>query len=276
LRTDVLPGWIVLSVVLAGRRWRRLLVPLALMAAIALPWALYKRQYTHEFDLMPTNTGEVLLLSLCEVPGAFPYPCTDEGYVEWARRAGHAAAASQAASNLAVAEVVRHWVTYPVHFGFMVWYKLRRCVLGESWPGFRTRLNLLYADYVRQAGLFICLLAVMAVAIAVGHARRRSLLLGWALFLNMPIFFVVFTSGGRFYAAAGVSLLVAAIPLLLERELYSGVKRHPWRAAIVIVCCGLYVAEGQRVQDWVLANDSVHYWAPFLDPRGSSLEFIGH
>ena len=73
VRNDVLPGWIGLSVALAGRRWWRLVVPLVLMASIALPWALYKRQYRHEFNLMPTNTGEVLLLSLCEAPGSFPY-----------------------------------------------------------------------------------------------------------------------------------------------------------------------------------------------------------
>jgi hypothetical protein len=279
LRNDVLPGWVVLSVALAGRRWWRLLVPVALMASIALPWALYKRQYRHEFDLMPTNTGEVLFLSLCEAPGAFPYECTDNGYFEWAKRAGHADPTSQAASNLAVAEVVRHWVTYPVHFGFMVWFKLRRCVLDQSWPGFRTRINLLYSGFgfgTLRLGLFVFLLAIVAMAIAVDHAIRRTLLLGWVLFLNMPIFFVVFTSAGRFYAAAGVSLLVTAIPLLLDGGLYSRIKRYPWRAALVIACFGLFILEGHRVEDWVRAHDAVHYWAPFLDPHDSSLEFVGH
>jgi hypothetical protein len=276
LRNDVLPGWVVLSIALAGRRWWRLVVPVVLMASIALPWAFYKRQYRHEFNLMPTNTGEVLLLSLCEAPGAFPYECTDHGYFEWARRAGHADIASQAASNLAVAEVVRHWVTYPVHFGFMVWFKLRRCLLDQSWPGFRTRINLLYSGTLRDLGLFVVLLAVVTMAIAVDHARRRTLLLGWVLFLNMPLFFIVFTSAGRFYAAAGVSLLVTAIPLLFERGLYSSIKRYPWRAAFVIACFALFIVEGRRVEDWVRTDDAVHYWAPFLNPHDSSLEFVGH
>ena len=276
LRNDVLPGWVVLSVALAGRRWWRLIVPVALMASIALPWALYKRQYRHEFDLMPTNTGEVLLLSLCEAPGAFPYECTDNGYFEWAKQAGYADPTSRAASNLAVAEVVRHWVTYPVHFGFMVWFKLRRCVLDQAWPGFRSRINLLYAGALRDLSLFVFLLAVVIMAIAVGHAAGRTMRLGWVLFLNMPIFFVVFTSGGRFYAAAGVSLLVSAIPLLFEGGLYSSMRRYPWRAAFVIVCFGLFIAEGRHVEDWVRANDAVHYSAPFLDPHDSSLAFVGH
>lgn len=276
LRNDVLPGWVALSVALAGRRWWRLTVPVALMASIALPWAFYKRQYRHEFDLMPTNTGEVLLLSLCEAPGAFPYECTDNGYFEWAKRAGHADPTSLAASNLAVAEVVRHWVTYPVHFGFMVWFKFRRSVLDQAWPGFRSRINVLYSGTLRDFGLFVFLLAVVMMAIAVGHAPRRTLLLGWVLFLNMPIFFVVFTSAGRFFAAAGVSLLVTAIPLLFEGGLYSRMKRYPWRAAFVVACFGLFVVEGRHLEDWVRANDAVHYWAPFLDPHDSSLEFLGH
>jgi hypothetical protein len=153
------------------------------------------------------------------VPGAFPYECTDSGYFEWAKRVGHPDPASQPTSNLAVAEVLRHWATYPVHFGFMVWVKFRRCVFDEAWPGSRTRVNLLYGGVPRDMGLFGILLAVVATSLAVNHERRRSFLLGWPLFLNMPIF-VVFESVGRFYAPAGVSLIVTAIPLLFERGLY--------------------------------------------------------
>ncbi len=274
MRNDVLFGWIVVSFALCGRRWRRLAVPILLIAAIAVPWGLYKRQYRHEFNLLPTNAGEVLLLGLCEAPGAFPYECNDGGYFDWARRVGHPDAASQPASNLAVAETVRHWVTYPVHFGFMVWFKLRRAVFGESWPGFRSRLNVLYAGLMREVGLFVALLTVWTISLAVNHQRRRSLVLGWALFLNMPMFFLVFSSNGRFYAAAGVSLLVAAVPLLFERGLYLQIRRHGYRAAVVGVCVGLFIAEGRRVEDWVRTHDSVHYWAPILDPERSTLKFV--
>jgi hypothetical protein len=276
MRTDVLPGWIVVSIAMAGWRWRGVLVPAVLICAIAVPWGLYKRQYRHEFDFMPTNMGEVLFLSLCEVPGAFPYSCSDGGYFEWAARAGHRDPVTRRASSLATSEVLRHWATYPVHFGFMVWYKLRRAVFGESWPGFRTRLNLPYRGLVREVGLFAFLLTVLFVSLAVNHQRRRSLLLGWALFLNMPIFFLVFTSTGRFYAAAGVSLLVVSVPLLFERDLYAQVRRHPWRAAAVIAGVLLFTAEGRRVEDVVLAHDALHYWSPVLDPSRSTLRFVGH
>jgi len=163
-----------------------------------------------------------------------------------------------------------------VHFGFMVWFKLRRCVLDQSWPGFKTRLSFLYTGILRGVGLFVPLLALVIIAIAVGHARERTLMLGWVLWLNMPIFLIVFTSGGRFYAPAGVSLLVAAIPLLFERDLYGRIRRYPWRAGFVVACFGLLVAGGASIEDLVLRHDALHYWAPFLDPHDSSLAFIGH
>src|SRR5439155_3890851 len=88
--------------------------------------------------------------------------------------------------------------------------------------------NRLYG-VARASGLFGLLLAVVAVSLAVNHQRTRSFLLGWVLFLNMPLFFVVFSSGGRFYSAAGVSLVVAAVPLLFERGFYKQMARYPWR-----------------------------------------------
>jgi hypothetical protein len=92
----------------------------------------------------------------------------------------------------------------------------------------------------------------------------------------MPIFFLVFASTGRFYAAAGISLLVVSVPLLFERNLYAQVRRHPWRAAAVIAGVLLFTAEGRRVEDIVLAHDALHYWAPVLDPSRSTLRFAGH
>ena len=275
MRNDVLPGWLAISLVLAHRRWRYLAVPVILIVTIALPWALYKRQYTHELDLMPTNTGEVLFLSLCEVPGAFPYECSDAGYFDWARRISQSGPTSSKASYLAVAEVLRHWATYPVHFMLMVWAKFRRCVFTTSWPGIQTPLNWPY-HLIREMGVFLILLALVVVSMVVNHQRRRSFLLGWALFFNMPLFFVVYESAGRFNTAAGVSLLVAAIPLLFEPGLYAQMGRHPWRVAAVVACVGAFFVGGQRVEDWILTNDSQHYWAPLLDPGQSTLSFTSH
>ncbi len=272
MRNDVLPGWIAIALVLAHRRWRYLAVPVILIVTIALAWAFYKQPYKHELDLMPTNTGEVLFLSLCEVPGAFPYECTDEGYFDWARGIGQSDPTSNKASHLAVAAVLRHWMTYPVHFTLMVGAKFRRCMFTTCWSGIQTPLNWSY-HIIREAGAFVMLLALVIVSMAVNHERRRSFLLGWALFFNMPLFFVVYESGGRFNVAAGVSLLVAAIPLLFEPGLYAQMARHPWRVAAVAACVAAFFVGGRHVEEWIVKNDSLHYWAPLLDPGKSTLRF---
>ena len=114
---------------------------------------------------------------------------------------------------------------------------------------------------------------MVAVSLAVNHQRRRSILLGWAIFFNMPLFFVLFESSGRFYPAAGVALTVLAIALLFERELYARMARHPWRVAAVVACVVLFVVAGEPVERWIMTNDAVHYWAPLLDPATSTLRF---
>jgi hypothetical protein len=100
------------------------------------------------------------------------------------------------------------------------------------------------------------------------------MLLGWPLFLNMPIFLIVFDSAGRFYAAAAVSLIVTAVPLLFERGFAIQLRRHGWRAAVVVGCAALFMAGGPRVEAWVQANDALHYWAPLLDPGRSTIPFV--
>jgi hypothetical protein len=272
MRNDVLPGWAIVSVMLAAPRWRYLLVPLLLTVTIALPWGLYKQRYTHEFSPLPTNTGEVLFLSLCEVPGRFPYPCTDAGYFDWVRRAIAPDPTSRHASDAAAAEVVRHWVTYPVHFGFMVSTKFRRAVSDHSWLGVHTRFSSLYT-IGREAGAFLFLLTAVIVAVAVNHERRRSLLLGWALFFNMPLFFVAFDSAGRFYAAAGVAAVIASVPLLAEPDFYRQIVRRRRRAAIVLACVVALMVGGRWVEGFVETHDGLHYWAPLLDPHASTLAF---
>jgi hypothetical protein len=58
VRNDVLPGWFAITAVAARRGWLALLLTACAAGVIAIPWAMYKRQYRHEFDLLPTNTGE--------------------------------------------------------------------------------------------------------------------------------------------------------------------------------------------------------------------------
>jgi hypothetical protein len=124
--------------------------------------------------------------------------------------------------------------------------------------------------------LFVVLLIVMASALAVNYQRRRTLLLAWAVFLNMPMFFVTYSSRGRFYPAAGVSLLAATVPCLCDREYYRAIAGRRWRAAMLVACLAAFVVLGPRVEQLMTRNDALHYWTPWLDPGQSTLRFTGH
>jgi hypothetical protein len=87
------------------------------------------------------------------------------------------------------------------------------------------------------------------------------------------MFFLTFASGGRFYPAAGVSLVVATVPLLCDREFYAAMARRPKRVAVVIAFVTAFVAGGSRVEQLVTTHDRLHYWAPLLDPDRSTLKF---
>jgi hypothetical protein len=270
VRNDVLPGWFAISAFLARRRWPLMLLTACVAAVIAVPWAIYKRQYRHEFDLLPTNTGEVLFLSVCEVPGTFRYPCTDSGYFDWAAGISHADPTSARASNRAIVEVIRQWLTYPVHTVLMIWFKLRRCIYDWAWPGFQTPFNTPFI-WARERGGFLALVTAIAMSIAVDHQRRRSVLLAWPLLFDLPIFLVVFASAGRFFGPAGVSAIVAGVPVILERGLYRQIRRYPWRAAVVLGCAAAFAIGAAPVERFIVTHDALHYWAPLLDPGQSSL-----
>ena len=73
-----------------------------------------------------------------------------------------------------------------------------------------------------------------------------------------------------------MGLLVATLPLLCDAEFYTVLARHPWRVAVVIACVTAFVAGGSRVEALIAANDSLHYCAPLLDPKQSTLRFDTH
>jgi hypothetical protein len=78
------------------------------------------------------------------------------------------------------------------------------------------------------------------------------------------------TSEGRYYGAVGVALLVGAVPLLFEKQFYQAILSRHRATAAVFVCVGVLAATAWPIHDWLLRNDTFHYWTPFLDPSASS------
>src|SRR5438552_15819981 len=96
----------------------------------------------------------------------------------------------------------------------MLYDKMLRFLGGDVWPGHASDLQRSLFQIVPRARLVVFLLTTMALAVAAGHERLRTLLLAWPLFLDAPVVWVLHASDGRFYSAAGVDLVVAGVPLL--------------------------------------------------------------
>jgi hypothetical protein len=270
MRPDVLPGWAIVSVALHARQPRRLLLPLAFAAAIGISWAAYKMQYTGEFVPTTSTTGASLVCGLWEAPSKFPWVCSDESYFAWVSSHTTFDPKSAAGGNVVIREVLRFWLIYPGHFVFMIYNKILRCFSGDLWPGIPTDLQQSIFQVVGRGSLILTLATVIVLAIAVGYRRERTLLLSWPILLNAPVFWIMQTSEGRYYAAVGVAILIAAVPLLLDRGFFVRALERRSRSLAVLAGIAVVAVAAWPVHDWLLRTDSVHYWTPFLDPSRSS------
>jgi hypothetical protein len=273
MRPDVLPGWAVVSVVLHAKHWRRLLVPVALFLLIGGAWGAYKARYTGEFALTTTSAGAALFCGLWEVPSRFRYAmaCTDETYFDWIHQFTPFQPQSAAANSFATREALRFWLTYPGHVILMVYDKMMQVLNGDLWPGYVTQLQVTVFNVVPRYYVVMSLLTVIAVSVVIGYERTRTLLLGWPLFLDAPLFFVMFASLGRFYSAVGIALLAASVPTLFEPAFYAAISTRKRQTAWVVACAAAFAMSAWPIRAWLLGNDALHYWTPLLDPAASSL-----
>ncbi len=273
MRPDVLPGWFVVAIALHWQHPRRLLLPATLLVAIGVAWGAYKARYTGEFSMTTTSVGASLFCGLWEVPSRFRLggPCTDAVYFDWIHQHTPFEPRSTAANSFATREVLRFWVTYPGHLLIMLYGKMMQVLNGDLWPGLATQLQVWVFGVVPRYAIVLPLLTVVAVCGAIGYQRRRTLLLGWPLFLNAPLFWVMFASLGRFYSAVGIALLAAAIPPIYEPAFYKAIAARPWRAAAIAACAAVFAVSAWPIYDWLLRNDALHYWTPLLNPAASPL-----
>src|SRR5436190_1744303 len=271
-RLDALPGWLIVSLALHRREWRRLLVPATLFIAIGCSWGVYKLRYTHEFAMTTSSAGASLFCGLWEVPSRFALTCSDSSYFEWVRRHTSFDPRSKRANDFAIREVVRFWVTFPGHLAIMIDDKLMQCLGGRCWPGFRTSLHeALFYLLAWPPRMIAGLLTIIGLCLAVGHERGRTLLLAWPVFLDAPMFWIMFESEGRFYGAIPIALLVAAVPPLFEGEFYRRLTSRPRCALSVLAGAGVLAVSAWPLHDWLMRADALHYWTPFLDPSKSAL-----
>jgi hypothetical protein len=263
MRPDGVVGWAAVSLVLYWRRWRWLALPAALYLAIGLSWGAYKYQYTGDFSMTTNTVGDNAWIGLWQVPHKFRWQTADPSYFAWAAAKG-VPPTSKLASDTALREVARFALTYPVYAAHLVVHRLLELVDVNCLNGTLSYPHVVY-ERLRGAGV-VALASVFVACLVLGHAARRTLLVGWPLLFNLPLFLVFFSDGMRHVAPITAALFASTLPPLLEPAFYRTLWRRR-RAAMAIAATVVVLWLGGRwIDRALLASDSLRYWSPFLDP----------
>jgi hypothetical protein len=263
MRPEGVVGWAALSLLLYRRAWRYLALPAALYLAIGLSWGAYKQRYTGEFSMTTNTVGDNAWIGLWQVPNKFRWKTEDASYFEWAATVG-VPPTSKRASDAALREVARFGATYPVYVTHLALYRLLEFVDVDVFNGIVRYPHVAY-ETLRGPAVW-SLLGVVCLCLTLPHEARRALFLGWPILFNLPLFLLFFSDDMRHVAPCSASVLVSAVPPLLESEFY----RALWRrrrlglgiaATFVAVWCLAHWADQA-----LLASDRWRYCTPFLDP----------
>lgn len=263
MRPDGVVGWAAVSFVLYWRCWRWLALPGALYLAIGLAWGAYKYQYTGEFSMTTNTVGDNAWIGLWQVPHKFRWQTADPSYFAWAAAKG-VPPTSKLASETALREVARFALTYPVYAVHLVLHRLLEFVDVNALNGV---LSYPHVVYERLRGTAVVALAfVFAACLALRHEGRRTLLLGWPLLFNLPLFLIFFSDGMRHVAPVTAALFTSALPPLLEPAFYRTVWQRRRTALAIAAAVALLWLGGRWVDRALLASDSLRYWTPLFDP----------
>ena len=174
---------------------------------------------------MTTNTvGDNAWIGLWQVPNKFRWQTNDASYFEWAATVG-VPPTSKRASDVALREVVRFGATYPVYVTHLALHRFLDFVNVNVFNGV---LDLPARRRTRglRGPAVLTLMAVVVLCLTLPHEARRTLFLGWPLLFNLPLFLLFFSDGMRHVAPCTASLLVSAVPPLLEAGFYRMLGRR--------------------------------------------------
>jgi len=272
IRTDVAVAWVVVSLIVHGRRWRHLVVGLALFILIGAGYGAYAKANGNEFSFGTNNAGHVAFVGLWELPqDRFIWMPKDESYNQWISAHGYTYK-GPGTNVFAEKEVLRFYVTFP---GYVVTMAVNKAlnyfdltsVDPYTYPPFVIVQRIRAAIIDGGAWLFLC---AILFALLVGYRRYETAMLSWAALFVLPIFFFV-QDESRFTLFTIASLSIAAIPLLLDVRFYQALYvRRRLVAPLAVVLLILWTAHttiGYDLLNW----NSFRYWTPLLNPHDSTL-----
>ncbi len=272
MRSDVLIGWMGLSLFLYRRHPRWLLLPLAVALSIGVGWGSYKALHGSDFVMTTSNLGHVGFVGLWQTPQhKFIWEPTDESYVQWISAHGYTYMEPRA-NGFALREVVRFWLIYPNYIVANIANKAFAYIVANVWTGSLVLPPSEWIGRLMRRIVYWLFLGAMAAAAVTGFERRRTFLLGWPVLLNLPLFLLL-QYNPRYVPFVTCSIMFAAVPLLADRAFYRRLAtiKGPLIAVFVVLC--LVRLSGPAIYRFV-QSDRFRYWAPLIDPNSSTLNVI--
>lgn len=266
LRTDILPAWALLSLFLYGRNrqnWKYFFIPIGLVFSIGISWALFKLPFTKEFSMTTHSVGASLMAGLWEIPHQFVWTPTDGSYFSWMNGADKDPTTKEG-SDFALKEVIRFIWTYPFYLPCLIWHKF--LLFAKSFAQF---LDIKIFSWCR-----LWLLFVIFSSLLVKYKRFQTVLLSWIILFNVPVFFVFYSSDGRFYEAPNICLFIAALPLLFDREYYRKMYAEKLKFILGMFVVLIIIKFGFSLDKYLIHSHDFRYWSPFLDPKLSTLNVL--
>lgn len=273
MRSDVLVGWMGVSLFLYRRRRKWLVLPVALVLAIGCSWGLYKKLHGSDFVMTTSNLGHVAFVGLWQTPQhKFIWEPTDESYLQWISAHGYTYMEPRA-NGFAMREVVRFWVTYPGYIAANAANKAFAYVVANVWTGSLALPPSEWIGKMMRRFVYWLFLGAIAGAVVTGFERRRTFLLAWPLLFNLPLFLLL-QYNPRYVPFVTCSIMFAAVPLLVSRDFYRRMARvrGPLVVALIVLLCAVRLS-GPAIYRFVL-SDRFRYWTPLIDPGSSTLNVL--
>ncbi|MFC1606529.1 hypothetical protein ACFL47_01050, partial [Candidatus Latescibacterota bacterium] len=266
VRPDVLPAWMVISIVLHRRSWRYYLIPIVFFLMIGLPWGIHKKKNLGEFKMTTSSVGLGLFVGLWELPHKFIWEPSDACTFQLGTMLNRNVTDNKG-SKFLTNEVIRFYCTYPGYLVSLLWHEFIQYAFYQSVPGYSyLTLQMQVRSLLLKFSLPLIYLATICLSFVYHYKVFQTFLLSWSVFFTLPFFFFLYSSAGRFNAPHIIALLTCTVPLLFDKEFYLRIIKKPRPAIVIIFLVGFIYIMGEPIDNALLNWDAFRYMTPFLDP----------
>jgi hypothetical protein len=268
MRSDVIVGWLGVSLFLYWKRPRWLILPLIMFLLVGGSWGLYKKRHGSDFVMTTSNQGHVAFVGLWQtLPHRFIWEPNDESYVRWIGEHGYRYTEPRT-DRFAVREVLRFWLTYPGFVAANAWYRIYSYFRYWAWSGSLALFSSRVFGVIARRFAWWFVFAACIAALLTRFDLPRTFLLAWPLVLNLPLFWIL-QFNGRYLDFVSCSVMFTAVSVMLDPRFWQSIGGAR-RQLVLWGLVGTVWLSAPLITHAVF-TDRFRYWTPLLDPSESTL-----